>query len=69
MTFLNLISGIIGLAKSLAGLFRDRRLVKSGEARQALFQSQETLKIIKRAAAARRSISDRVHDDRFNRDN
>ena len=47
MTFLNLISGIIGLAKSLAGLFRDRRLVKSGEARQALFQSQETLKIIK----------------------
>ena len=33
MSFLKLLSGLVGLFKNLAGLLRDRRLMKAGEDR------------------------------------
>lgn len=72
MTFLNLVTGLVGLFKTLTGLFRDRQLIKSGEDRYASKQGIQRLDIIRKAHAARRAlVSDDDPDglsDRYNRD-
>ena len=60
MTFLKLLSGLAGLFQTLAGLLRDRRLMKAGEDRYAHEQSTQRMDIIRKAHAARRAL---VSDD------
>ena len=72
MTFLKLLSGLVGLFKNLAGLLRDRRLMKAGEDRYAHEQSTQRMDIIRKAHAARRALTldDDIArlSDRYNRD-
>ena len=72
MSFLKLLSGLVGLFKNLAGLLRDRRLMKAGEDRYAHEQSTQRNDIIRKAHAARRALAldDDIArlSDRYNRD-
>ncbi len=73
MTWLNLISGLVGLCKTVAGLFRDKQLIKAGEDKQMAKHARHTLGVVSKAEAARRAIvwddPDGLRDDEFNRDN
>ena len=73
MTFIKLLSGLVGFFKTLAGLFRDEKLIKAGEDRYAGKQQTQRMDIIRKAQAARRAMvhsdDDGVPGDRFNRDN
>lgn len=71
MSFLNLVTGLVGLFKTLTGLFRDRQLIKSGEDRYASKQGTQRLDIIRKAQAARRALTSDDADglpDRHDRD-
>ena len=72
MTFIKLLTGLVGLFKTLAGLFRDEKLMKAGEDRYAGRQQTQRMDIIRKAQAARRAMvhsdDDGVPGDRFNRD-
>jgi len=72
MTWVSLLRGLVGLARALTGLFRDRQLIKSGEANQEAKQSRKVLDMVRRVAAARRAMfhdDDSVRTDPANRDN
>ena len=73
MTFIKLLTGLVGLFKTLAGLFRDEKIMKAGEDRYAGRQQTQRMDIIRKAQAARRAMvhsdDDGVPGDRFNRDN
>ncbi len=72
MSWLSLIRGLVGLARALTGLFRDRQLIKSGEANQEAKQSRKVLDMARRANAARRALAHddaSVRHDSANRDN
>ena len=73
MTFIKLLTGLVGLFKTLAGLFRDEKLMKAGEDRYAGRQQTQRMDLIRTAQAARRAMvhsdDDGVPGDRFNRDN
>ena len=60
MTWVSLLRGLVGLARALTGLLRDRQLINRGEASQEAKASGKVLDMARRANAARRAI---VHSD------
>ena len=72
MIWVKMLAGLVGLAKALTGLFRDRQLIKAGEANQEASQSRKVLDMVRRVAAARRALGHddaSVRSDPANRDN
>jgi len=57
MSLIRLLSGLVSLAKILTGLFRDRRLIKTGESRAHAQQSSKSLELVRKANAARRAVA------------
>ena len=71
MGALGLIKVLLGLASHLARWAQQRQLISAGEASKVAEQLQETLDVVNKATAARRSVkhdADSLQDDPDRRD-